>query len=146
MNNEPDYDNLYFERKPMTQKIFDTDNAEDMALLWNILPDFVNKIKRNVPADYYLVHYKNNPNVDILRFIKINWHDKTEITRPIPEATEKDIYKLCCFWDSEYNPNAKIVGCLSAILPFGNVKYVARGGLNYKHCRRLTKQEIEELC
>lgn len=127
----------------MTQKIFDTDNAEDMALLWSILPDDVCNIEKW--GDNYLKGIDEGE-LFYCDVIKINWHDKTEITRPIQEATEKDIYKLCCFWDSEYNPNAKIVGCLSAILPFGNVKYVARGGLNYKHCRRLTKQEIEELC
>jgi len=146
MNNEPDYDNLYFERKPMTQRIFDVENEKDMADLWDILPDECMRIvTRN--GIFETCHgetiYYNN--IDFKHIIKINWHDKTEITRPIQEATEKDIYKLCCFWDSEYNPNAKIVGCLIAILPFGNVKYVARGGLNYKHCRRLTKQEIEEL-
>ena len=133
----------------MTQRIFDRENEKDMADLWDIVPEEIKTIYKD--ANGFPVYYINTPEIDgvipcLVGLFKINWHDKTEITRPIQEATGKDVYKLCCFWDSEYNPNAKIVGCLSAILPFSNVKYVARGGLNYKHCRRLTKQEIEELC
>ena len=128
----------------MTQRIFDVENEKDMADLWDILPDFVNKIKRNVPADYYLVHYNNNPNVDILRFIKINWHDKTEITRPIQEATEADIGKLCVFWEKGQR-NA--YGVLESVVHTKNGGYDYQSTENrlYSHCRRLTKQEIEEL-
>lgn len=127
----------------MAQRIFDVENEKDMADLWDILPDFVNKIKRNVPADYYLVHYNNNPNVDILRFIEINWHDKKEIERPIQEATEEDIGKLCKFWDS--NPDCYSFGIMTKILYSENA-YYQDGWVLHKHCRRLTKQEIEELC
>jgi hypothetical protein len=127
----------------MTQKIFDTDNAEDMALLWSILPDDVCNIEK-----WRDNHLKGIDEGELFYcdVIEINWHYKTEITRPIHEATEADLGKLCTFWDNEYNPNAKIVGCLCTILPFNNFKYTARGGLNYRHCRRLTKNEIEELC
>ena len=129
----------------MTQRIFDIENEKDYADLWDILPDFINKIKRNVPADYYLVHYKNNPNVDILRFFKINWHDKTEITRPIQEATDADIGKLCYFWDGDED-YSKQIGLLTGIKTENNIfKYVMAESVAFAHCRRLTKQEIEEL-
>jgi hypothetical protein len=129
----------------MTQRIFDVENEKDMADLWDILPDFINKIKRNVPADYYLVHYKNNPNVDILRFIKINWHDKTEITRPIQECTEQDVGKICVFWDNE---GTIAYGLLSDLIikDSNDIKYGCHYGRRWAHAMRLTKQEIEELC
>ena len=132
----------------MTQRIFDIENEKDYADLWDILPDFINKIKRNEPADYNLVCYINNPNVDILRFIKINWHDKTEITRPIQEATEQDLGKLCYFWGNDENYYA--YGILRSIGTENREKYYnidnIDEGLCFEHARRLTKQEIEELC
>ena len=133
----------------MTQRIFDVENEKDMADLWDILPDFVNKIKRNVPADYYLVHYNNNPNVDILRFIKINWHDKTEITRPIQEATEADIGKICYFWDYDEQKESGTGSfgklCIIDEHKVEGTKYQGQNIGWFPHCRRLTKQEIEEL-
>ena len=131
----------------MTQRIFDVENEKDMADLWDILPEMVKSIEKDETEEEnaYNRYMATGYCIGGCPYIKINWHDKTEITRPIQEATEQDIGKLCCFWDSEYNPNAKIVGCLHSILPYKDVKYVVRGGLSYRHCRRLTKQEIEEL-
>ncbi len=78
----------------------------------------------------------------------INWHDKTEITRPIQEATEQDIGKLCYFWGNDKNDYA--YGILRSIeTEKGEIYYTiddADGGLYFEHARRLTKQEIEELC
>lgn len=134
----------------MTQRIFDVENEKDMADLWDILPDRVTYLK-DVKNERYEDFVKevvigNDGTIVPQELIVINWHDKTEITRPIQEATKADIGKLCCFWDSEYNPNAKIVGCLHSILPYKDVKYVVRGGLSYRHCHRLTKTEVYELC
>ena len=128
----------------MTQRIFDVENEKDMADLWDILPDEINKIIKNEPADYYLVRYINNPNVDILRFIAINWHDKTEITRPIQEVSEQDIGKLCRFWNDK---GEEFFGRLGHI----GDKYFTMiapvyEDIQFLHCRRLTKQEVEELC
>ena len=129
----------------MTQKIFDTDNAEDMALLWSILPDDVVKIE-NCFEDYGEYHictdmgkFHIDPNL-----ILINWHDKREISRPIQEATEQDIGKLCRFWNDE---SEDFFGRLGHI----GDKYFTMiapvyEDLQFLHCRRLTKQEIEELC
>ena len=146
MNNEPDYDNLYFERKKMTQKIFDTDNAEDMALLWSILPDnavclnFINK-------DIIHIGFKDDETLTAL--FKINWHDKTEITRPIQEATEADIGKLCYFWvyDEQKESGTGSFGKLCIIDEHivEGTKYQGQNIGWFPHCRRLTKQEIEEL-
>ena len=129
----------------MTQKIFNTDNADDMALLWSILPDDVNRItldnleKRTATAVFDCgVGHSINANL-----IAINWHDKTEITRPIQEATEADIGKLCKFWN---NAGLHAFGVLSNIYNGENDNYKMSYGGYWEHCRRLTKQEIEELC
>lgn len=126
----------------MTQRIFDTDNADDMALLWSILPDGIIKISPNNLAEETSLWSELNLFTLPIGLIKINWHDKTEITRPIQEATEADIGKLCYFWDDEFKgygilTHKDVVG--------GKPYYLADDNSTYDHCRRLTKQEIEEL-
>lgn len=71
----------------MTQRIFDTDNEEDMALLWSILPDDVVRIKCRFADGSGLVFFKERGEAlfDEMKIIAINWHEKTEITRPIGE-------------------------------------------------------------
>lgn len=143
MNNEPDYDNLYFEEKKMTQRIFDVENADDMEDLWDILPDKIIKITK--PEIKGFPCFSGYDSIRTSDLIKINWHDKTEITRPIQEATEADIGKLCIFWDSE--DGIRTYGILQSI---GSSAYRLQNTYPYSecyhHCRRLTKQEIEELC
>ena len=124
----------------MTQKIFDTDNAEDMALLWSILPDSCRKI---TVGNMWDCIREDDERFSFRSLFKINWHDKTEITRPIQEATEADIGKLCRFWNDE---SEDFFGRLGHI----GDKYFTMiapvyEDLQFLHCRRLTKQEIEEL-
>lgn len=130
----------------MTQRIFDIENEKDMQDLWNILPECIVKIKKDNYAHntYSSEHIEDFYETGIL---KINWHDKTEITRPIQEATEADIGKLCVFW----NIKESYIGKLCHIESNDAGKYYEMsvpiaGNLDFLHCRRLTKQEIEELC
>lgn len=126
----------------MTQKIFDTDNKEDMALLWSILPDDVERI---TPVKEGINHVEFVDDEFNTILLNINWHGKTEITRPIKEATEADIGKICAFW--EYGYKRPVYSELHSIEPKTTYKYIAVMDSNgYEHCRRLTKQEIEELC
>lgn len=138
----------------MTQRIFDVENEKDMADLWDILPDECMRIvTRNgiLETCHGETIYYNN--IDFKHIIKINWHDKTEITRPIQEATEADVDKLCVFWNNGYEEE-KDFGILAEI--YGIEKPYRLGNnftdesysdeLWYDHCRRLTKQEIEGLC
>lgn len=127
----------------MTQRIFDVKNEKDMADLWNILPDSIDTIRKINRWDIAFLTKGNGEFRISSRFIRIEWHDKTEIIRPIQEATEADIEKICAFWDTDYeHPN------------YGLFLFKTKDGLfvgrdmsfRYKHCRRLTKQEIEELC
>lgn len=126
----------------MTQRVFDVENEKDMADLWDILPDDVIGLKRDSKFTYLI--YKG---VDVTVYLfKINWHDKTEITRPIQEATTADLGKLCVFWN---DINRIYYGVLTYIGYSREMPYYARNdadGSTFNHCRRLTKQEIEELC
>ena len=129
----------------MTQRVFDVENVKDMADLWDILPDEVCKIEAGC-GDVVLV-YGNAFRFSIDDIFSINFHDKTEITRPIQEATEDDIGKLCAFWNDE----DVYYGKLGSIRTYnGKIYYELKThiyeDIEYLHCRRLTKQEIEELC
>lgn len=128
----------------MTQRIFDRENEQDMTDLWDILPDDANKIEKD--GDGIFIYYKNeNCARDFVEVFNINWHDKTEITRPIQEATETDIGKLCYFWDDDEEYKGYAILTLKDVAG-GKPYYIADGNTTYNHCRRLTKQEIEELC
>lgn len=127
----------------MTQRIFDVENEKDMADLWDILPDNAEIIRKSVMGCQVWMKYKKDTGYN-LECININWHDKTEITRPIQEANEADIGKLCKFWDNDEDDEEWIAcGILTNII---NGKYDRDRSVLYDHCRRLTKQEIEDLC
>lgn len=128
----------------MTQRIFDIENEKDYADLWDILPDNATSAKRNDDGTTFY-DSEGVPLYYTFELIKINWHDKTEITRPIQEANEADIGKICAFWE---DGNTSVVFAeLVDIAKDECYKYQAGHESNrYEHCRRLTKQEIEELC
>lgn len=125
----------------MTQRIFDVENEKDMADLWDILPDSINHIHK----------YGNNGLWDDVAkqgylIINIEWHNKNTLSRPIQEATKADIGKLCAFWNIE----KLYFGELCNIEDTDTGKYYEMsapiaGNISFFHCRRLTKQEIEEL-
>lgn len=126
-------------------RIFDVEDAKDMADLWDILPDDVYKIKKKEEHNrfnalmYFLDGYSIRP------YLILNWHDKTKITRPIQEATEADIGKLCKFWSGK----DYAIGILKEIDNSSDIDiYGMEDRKNdswFIHCRRLTKQEAEEL-
>ena len=122
----------------MTQRIFDIENEKD------ILPIGIIRIRKNETQNTFWseLFFQDIPS----GFIKINWHDKTEIIRPIQEATEADIGKLCGFW----NEVITYIGKLCHIKDTDTGKYYEMGApvvgnFRFTHCRRLTKQEAEEL-
>ncbi len=131
----------------MTQRIFDIENEKDMQDLWNILPDDVVRIKPAMGVANRIEYEDYERDTTLLA---IDWHDKTEITRPMSEATKEDVRKLCFFWDKSDYETAEF-GILDHI-NYGRInsdiicEYVTTLHKSHKHCRRLTKQEIEELC
>lgn len=123
----------------MTQRIFDVENAEDMRDLWDRLPDDVTKL---TPRDTFCL--TSDAYTFIGGIIKIDFHDKDEITRPMEEATEADLGKLCYFWDNCCEDI--IIGKLTVVERNKGHTYYRLGNYAvFDHCRRLTKQEIEEL-
>lgn len=137
----------------MTQRIFDVEYEKDMADLWDIVPENIVRIRKGYKSEdgYYFNFYDTNNTTGFYEtlFLNINWHDKTEITRPIQEATEADIGKLCEFWN--YPPERtkyKQIGVLTYIKDYNegfDFKYRLADSMNFEHCRRLTKQEAEKL-
>ena len=124
------------------QRVFDIENEKDMQDLWNILPIGIIRIRKNETQNTFWseLFFQDIPS----GFIQINWHDKTEITRPIQEATEQDIGKLCYFWD---NDGTRTYGLLSELIieESEDRKYGCCYGRRWTHAKRLNKQEIEEL-
>jgi hypothetical protein len=133
----------------MTQRIFDIENEKDMEDLWDILPEKVVRIEKAKESYEHDGLYVKNIGVAWGKTVlKINWHDATEIARPVQEATEKDIGKLCMFSYPQEDVS-KVIGILRNIKKTTDGKncYKMYGNrLWYIKCRRLTKQEIEELC
>lgn len=132
----------------MAQRIFDTDNEKDMADLWNILPDDIIKLTPSKAFNYFYGWWNDCGNTTI-NMLKINWHDKTEIERPIEEATETDIGKLCKFALEE--PTHNINGGFGILTKIGKDEngqnlYLKDIEMWYNSCRRLTQREIKELC
>lgn len=124
-------------------RTFDVDNEKDMADLWDILPDKITKITK--PEIKGLPCFSGYDSMRTSDLININWHDKTEITRPIQEATNQDIDKLCYFWDDSED-YSKQIGLLSEIKTNNHIfKYVLADTVCFAHCRRLIKQEAEKL-
>lgn len=125
-------------------RTFDVDNEKDMADLWDILPEDAIKINRlSKGLDTFCIDFDENVKVYSYLF-KIDWHDKTEITRPKQEATEADIDKLCYFWDDSED-YSKQIGLLTEIKTENSIfKYVMSESICFAHCRRLTKQEAEK--
>lgn len=126
----------------MTQRIFDVENEKDMQDLWDIFPDDIEKLS---PIMGIRVRISAEEGCSTeTNLLAINWHDKTEITRPIQEATEQDLGKLCVFWS--YDKSEYEYGILTDYYKDNDCKYVRDKRMYLSHCRRLTKQEIEELC
>lgn len=64
------------------QRIFDIENEKDMQDLWEILPKETYKI--TLDDGRYLLYDRDDFCIaSTSGIIKIDWHDKTEITRPI---------------------------------------------------------------
>jgi hypothetical protein len=67
------------------------------------------------------------------------------VEEPVKEADEKDIDKLCRFWDGRDCIQA--VGLLERLNPTEetSLKYRMRNGFDFGHCRRLTPAEVAEI-
>ena len=70
----------------MTQRIFDVGNPQDVKGLFNVLPDDVKTVVKDIWADEQIALYdKADTYIGFLSCIRINWRNKTEISRPDDE-------------------------------------------------------------
>lgn len=126
----------------MTQRVFDIDNMQDVKDLFNILPDYVIRLRREDVTDNVEMFDDKNEWRGTLHSIKINWRDKTEIKRPVDYS--KYIGKLGWFWNSQDTDEADIGILIS--LRDNHYKYVRRNStLNYNSFRPLTLEETKNL-
>ena len=124
----------------MTQRIFDIENEKDMQDLWDILPDDVIRLKKNEPNTEYCVYVYSDLANFITKMLKINWHDKTEITRPVDY--ERMIGCVGWFWDdSKADDTPPCLGVLTAIA--GGEYYTQVETWGYDNFRPAKKSELK---
>lgn len=122
----------------MTQRIFDIYNEKDYADLWDIVPDWVTTIKKTEKDCVFLISengIKYGP-----QYIKINWHDKTEITRPV--NYKGMIGCVGWFWDNDDEEES--LGVLTEFNPETGFPFVkGNNGNTYFNFRPAKKSELK---
>jgi hypothetical protein len=119
------------------QKIFDVNNEEDMDLLWSILPDDVVRISP-VTSKANRIEFEDDEFSTIL--LKINWHDKTEITRPINYGDMVGF--VGWFWDKD-NEKEKSLGVLTGYYPKAAFPFTKDDHCDYSNFRPAKKSELK---
>ena len=124
----------------MTQRIFDIKNEKDIADLWDILPDEVyciKKAKENYEHDS--IYLKNIGVAWGKTLLKINWHDETEITRPV--YYEDMIGGVGFFWDDYAHTHN--VGVLTEYHRENHSPFVRNSNSSYLNFRPAKKSELK---
>ena len=120
----------------MTQRIFDVDNPRDVKDLFDIVPDRYIRITRDEYNNMRI--WSTDCGVDFFAPFAINWHNKTEITRPVDET--KLIGCLCWFWDDNEQPRIAVMKRIGADTCY---KYITAGGPCYQNCRPVRRDEVK---
>ena len=125
----------------MAQRVFDKDNKKDMADLWDILPESIERIvKDETPeGNSYNRYYAKDYCYGGCAFIKINWHDDTVITRPV--NYENMIGCVGWFWDDEERERA--LGIFTDYNPEMECCFIYNGNVACSHFRPATKAELK---
>lgn len=118
----------------MTQRMFDVDNPQE---IFDLFPDDVIRIEKSNIKDIQDIIIFDNDHWDYTH-IKINWRDKTEITRPIDKLHW--VGKLCWFWDKNEQP---FIAVLKRVESDATYKYVTTDGEHYECCRPVRRDEIK---
>lgn len=122
----------------MTQRIFDVDNKQDVKDLFDILPEDVEKIQREIGISARFLN-KEGMILYISELVAFNWRDKKEITRPVDES--KWIGCLC--WFIESDATCEYIGILEAIHKNSYTKYQMKNGGCFSSCRPVRRDEIK---
>ena len=119
----------------MTQRIFDVDNPQDVKDLFDIIPDRYIRITRDEYNNMRI--WSTDCGVDFTAPVAINWHNKTEITRP----GDKSKLIGCLCWFSDSGATSEYIGLLSAIDE--NSKYQMKNGSRFSLCRPVRRDEVK---
>lgn len=123
----------------MTQRIFDANNPEDVKELFGLLPDDCFSIEKTegengFPNKVSMVFDMRS--LGIWHALKIEWHDLTEIKRPVDYS--KWIGKLGWFWDFAHEER------IGKLIEVGIHGY-SSGTFSRKKFRPLTLEEAKQL-
>lgn len=117
----------------MTQRIFDVDNPQE---IFDLFPDDVIRIEKSDRKDTQDIIIFDDDRWDYTH-IKINWRDKTEITRPVDKS--QWIGKLC--WFQEEKSTLPFIGILGRI---NGDEYKCEAHLApCKVCRPVRRSEVK---
>ena len=119
----------------MTQRIFDVNNPQE---IFDLFPDNVKRIEKSAREDGKDIIIFDDDRWDDTH-IKINWRDKTEITRPVDET--QCVGKLCWFTGS--GATCEYIGILKAIVKNRSDKYQMKNGGFYSYCRPVRRDEVQ---
>lgn len=120
----------------MTQRIFDVDNPQDVKDLFDIVPDRYIRITRDEYNNMRI--WSTDCGVDFFAPFAINWHNKTEITRPVAESDW--IGCLCWFWGDNEHPRIAVMKRIAADTCY---KYLTIDGACYQNCRPVRRDEVK---
>lgn len=119
----------------MTQRIFDVNNPQE---IFDLFPDDVIRIEKTERNDGQARIIFSSDCCDYT-YIKINWRDKTEITRFVDES--QWFGKLCWFWDE--NPEVRALGVLKVIDTEYECPYRVQDNTEWKHCCPVHRDEVQ---
>lgn len=122
----------------MTQRIFDADSPQDVKDLFDLFPDVVQRIEPTATG-FIKLYSADDKNLETVPWLRVLWHAKTEITRPVDET--QWIGKLCCFKDSGGGPEN--IGILKAINEQAKCKYMSADRMSWELCRPARRDEIK---
>ena len=121
----------------MTQRIFDVDNPQDVKDLFDIIPDRYIRITRDEYNNMRI--WSTDCGVDFFAPFAINWHNKTEITRPVDESE----WIGCLCWFTGSGATCEYIGILKAIVKNRSDKYQMKNGGFYSYCRPVRRDEVQ---
>lgn len=121
----------------MAQRIFDVDDPQDVKDLFDLFPDVVQRIEPTATG-FIKLYSADDKNLETVSWLRVLWHAKTEITRPVDES--QWIGKLCWFWDNGEPP---VIGILDRIATDVSYKYINTDEETYKFCRPVRRDEVQ---
>lgn len=121
----------------MAQRIFDVDDPQDVKDLFDLFPDVVQRIEPTATG-FIKLYSADDKNLETVPWLRVLWHAKTEITRPVDET--QWIGTLCWFWDNGEPP---VIGILDRIATDVTYKYINTDEETYKCCRPVCRNEVK---